>query len=501
MSQLQAFSLRPYHSMQFLNSPVQHRVLAFLLLMSLMLAMFVGMIWRNLHHFNTVFSHVNYSHSVQHASVALQKTLIDYLIKVSPLVEPESLLPTIETLSGTVVELNVLFAESGFLAENTAANMTIVKTILDEWQRPGGSEKQERLISALNLLSDTLDNELGQREKLLGEISADTQTELDLAAITFVVIVVVAFGFFYRRILHPLHDLRLLLQRLTEGNFTRITTDHLDPLLLPVFNSYNDMVSHLAELEEAKRLYAQSLQREVRLATQALLEQQASLARAERLAAVGEVAAELAHEIRNPLAGIQIAFSNLRREIDNSDQHARMELIGNELKRLGHLLNDLLSQSRHVPEAADDIDIAMLIRDLAALTRYQIAETICLEVAVPMSLKAHLPSGGLRQALLNLILNAADALEGSAGAIRVVAAQDTEGLRIEVIDDGPGFSRELLEQGIRPFRTTRQRGTGLGLSMVQRYAKETGGSISLRNMVPHGACVSLLWPILLKESH
>ncbi|MGR8951426.1 MAG: histidine kinase dimerization/phospho-acceptor domain-containing protein, partial [Gammaproteobacteria bacterium] len=95
---------------------------------------------------------------------------------------------------------------------------------------------------------------------------------------------------------------------------------------------------------------------------------------------VGEVAAELAHEIRNPLAGIQIAFSNLRREINNPEQNARMELIGNELKRLGHLLNDLLNQSRHAPEAADDIDIAMLIRDLAALTRYQIAEDIRLEV-------------------------------------------------------------------------------------------------------------------------
>lgn len=469
--------------------------------MSLMLAMFIGMIWRNLHHFNTVFSHVNYSHSVQHASVALQTSLINYLIKVSPLVEAESLRPTIEALSDTVVELNALFAESGFLAENTAANMAIVKAILDEWPQPGGSEKQERLISALNLLSDTLDNELGQREKLLGEISQDTQTELDLASVTFVAIVVVAFGFFYRRILHPLHDLRLLLQRLTEGNFTRITTDHLDPLLLPVFNSYNDMVSHLAELEEAKRLYAQSLQREVRLATQALLEQQASLARAERLAAVGEVAAELAHEIRNPLAGIQIAFSNLRREINNPEQHDRMELIGNELKRLGHLLNDLLNQSRHVPEIADDIDIAMLIRDLAALTRYQVAEAIRLDVVAESPLQAHIPAGGLRQAVLNLILNAADALEGRAGTIRVEAAKSAEGIRIDVLDDGPGFSRELLEQGIRPFRTTRQRGTGLGLTMVQRFVKDTGGSIRLTNRAPHGACVSLFLPVMDQESH
>ncbi|MGR8952730.1 MAG: sensor histidine kinase, partial [Gammaproteobacteria bacterium] len=276
---------------------------------------------------------------------------------------------------------------------------------------------------------------------------------------------------------------------------------HLDPLLLPVFKSYNDMVSHLAELEETKRVYAQSLQREVRLATQALLEQQASLARAERLAAVGEVAAELAHEIRNPLAGIQIAFSNMRREIDQPEQQARMELIGNELKRLGHLLNDLLNQSRHVPEAAADVDIALLIRDLAALTRYQIAEAIRLETAVRASLQAHLPEAGLRQALLNLILNAADALEGRAGTIRLTAEHSGAGLRIDVVDDGPGFSQELLEHGIRPFRTTRQRGTGLGLTMVQRFVKETGGRIRLQNQTPHGACVSLFWPVIAEESH
>ncbi len=125
------------------------------------------------------------------------------------------------------------------------------------------------------------------------------------------------------------------MQRLTEENYTPITTDHLDPLLLPVFNSYNEMVKHLAELEEANRLHAQSLQQEVRLATQALLEQQHSLARADRLAVIGELAAELAHEIRNPLAGIQIAFSNFRRETDDIDQLERLDLIDSELKTDG----------------------------------------------------------------------------------------------------------------------------------------------------------------------
>jgi signal transduction histidine kinase len=247
-------------------------------------------------------------------------------------------------------------------------------------------------------------------------------------------------------------------------------------------------------LEDAKRLYAQSLQREVRLATQALLEQQYSLARAERLAAIGEVAAELAHEIRNPLAGIQMAFTNLRREIDDQQQCERMELIGSELKRLAVLLSDMLNQSRHTPEAASDFNAAVLINDLVTLTRYQIPEIVQLEVDIPPRLPVHLPESGLRQALLNLILNAADALEGCSGLIRVTAHTDNRGLHLNVIDNGPGFAQDMLDYGIRPFRTSRSRGTGLGLAMVQRFVKNSGGTIKLANKRPHGACVTVILP-------
>jgi signal transduction histidine kinase len=254
------------------------------------------------------------------------------------------------------------------------------------------------------------------------------------------------------------------------------------------------MVNHLADLEDANRLHAQSLQQEVRLATQALLEQQYSLARAERLAAIGEVAAELAHEIRNPLAGIQMAIHNLRHEITSSDQLDRLDLINAELKRMTKLLNDMLDQSRHLPEVSTSLDLKRLIQDLVTLTRYQIAESIHLEIDVPYPLQVHLPESGIRQALLNLILNAADALEGDPGTICIKVYTEKQGLCIDVMDDGSGFSRDMLEHGIRPFHTSRKRGTGLGLSMVQRFVKDVGGTISLTNQLTHGACVSLLLP-------
>jgi signal transduction histidine kinase len=154
----------------------------------------------------------------------------------------------------------------------------------------------------------------------------------------------------------------------------------------------------------------------------------------------------------------------------------------------------MLDQSRHSPELATVFDVRTLIRDLVALTRYQIAEAINLEVDVPYALPVHLPESGIRQALLNLILNAAEALEGNRGTICIKARNDKQGLRIDVQDDGIGFSKDMLEHGIRPFRTSRQRGTGLGLAMVQRFVKDVDGTIILTNQPTHGACVSILLP-------
>ncbi len=468
--------------------PARRRGLAFLGLLLLALAILGGMIWRNAHHFETVFSYVNYSHSIQNVSVGLQQSLIEHLTETVPESHPEALSKTLE-------EMDALMMDNRYLSAATRTSLETVRAMLVGVASLKKDEQHNHLLTALKLMSETLDNETLQREELLEDISRDTQTELYIALAIFSGILVVAFLFLRLRILHPLNDLRDLLEHLTEENFTPITTDHLDPLLLPVFISYNEMVKHLAELEDANRLHAQSLQHEVRLATQALLEQQYSLARADRLAAIGEVAAELAHEIRNPLAGIQMAILNLRREIDDIDQLERLDLINAELKRMARLLNDMLNQSRHSPEVSTEFDIRILIFDLVALTRYQINDAISLEIDAPFTLPVHLPESGIRQALLNLILNAAEALEGKPGVICIKAYKDKRGLHIEVQDDGLGFSRDMLEHGIRPFRTSRQRGTGLGLAMVQRFVKDVGGTISLTNKPTHGACVCLLLPI------
>lgn len=467
--------------------PVKVRGLTFLGLLLLALGVLSGMMWWNLHRFESVLSYVNYSHRIQNLSISLQQTLIEHLT------EPHSAFPT-AIFKETMLDMEALTSDKAHLSKNIRKSLQTVNQLLADIENVDQLEKNTRLIRALEVMSKNLDDEALKREELLQDISKTTRTELFMASGIFAVLIVLALLFLRHRILHPLHDLRRLLERLAQENFTPITTEHLDPLLMPVFNSYNDMVKRLAELEEAKRLHAQSLQYEVRLATHALLEQQASLARAERLAAVGEVAAELAHEIRNPLAGIQMAFANFRREIEEPEQLERLDMINGELKRITVLLNDMLDQSRHHPEAAANFNIVTLLRDLVSLTRYQISTAIELEVTVSAELIVHLPESMVRQALLNLLLNAADAIGQQTGKIVLSVNCQPQELIISVSDDGVGFPQEMLEYGIRPFRSSRQRGTGIGLAMVQRFVKSIGGSLKLSNQSPHGATVSLILP-------
>lgn len=241
-------------------------------------------------------------------------------------------------------------------------------------------------------------------------------------------------------------------------------------------------------------MYAESLEAEVRVATRTLLEQQSSLSRAERLAAVGELAAGIAHELRNPLAGIQMSCVNLRSEVDDPDQAARLDLIIQELKRMARLLTELLEQSKQAPAPSKACDVSGLVRELVALTRYQIPAQIELSYAVPETLVCSLAESSLRQVLLNLVLNAAQAIDHRSGCIRITASRDTDWLYVRVLDDGPGFTEELLRGGVRPFVTGRTQGTGLGLAIVQRTMRECGGQLKLSNRSPRGACVTLQLP-------
>jgi len=327
------------------------------------------------------------------------------------------------------------------------------------------------------------------------EQQAESQLRLELAApLAILAVGVVLIPITRQRIIKPLNAFGRQLTRLAEGRFTPAPLDEVDPLVLPLHRNFNELVRRLREYEAVNEARTASLEQEVRSATRALLEQQRTLARSERLAATGELAASVAHELRNPLAGIQMTLSNLRAELQDPELIERIDLVINEVIRLTRLLNELLDKSRHAPEPPRPVDLASLVGDMLAVTRCQVAPEVHLESRIPPDLSCRLPQDRLRQALLNLLLNAATALPDTGGTVTVSAARENDRIHITVSDDGPGFPAELLQSGIRPFFSTREGGTGLGLPMVRRFARDVGGEFTLANRQPHGACATLLLP-------
>ena len=371
-----------------------------------------------------------------------------------------------------------------------------LRALRERLAQPGA--KGVELAESLTLIAEVGRSSHAQQAALLARLERQNTVQLRLemaAPLALLSVAILLIPVARQRIIKPLNAFAHQLARLADGEFTPAPLDErVDPFLLPLHRQFNELAGRLQELEAAHRAHEESLHAKVRAATGQLLDQQRSLARAERLAATGELAASVAHELRNPLAGLQMTLHNLRAELHDAELIERVDLMIQEVARLARLLNEILDAARHAPEPARPIQLAGLVDEILALTRYQLAAEVRLESRVDPALICRLPQDRLRQALLNLILNAASALGEAGGAVRIDADAAGRTVRIAVSDDGPGFPAELLDGGIRPFFSTRERGTGLGLAMVRRFARDVGGSVELANVEPHGARVTLVLP-------
>jgi signal transduction histidine kinase len=371
------------------------------------------------------------------------------------------------------------------------------QNLLDAGDRP----PRDALQRGVTLLHEALVAENRAHASLLEGVRAQARLEQRLAAAALILIPLAAVLVLFllrRRFLLPLGNVNTLLTRLArvddaQGEFAPARVADVDPVLEPLIANYNHMVTRLARLEAEQKARQASLEAEVRTATRELLAHSRSLAEAERLAAVGEMAASLAHELRNPLAGIQLALANLRQELDDEDACLRLELIGAELRRMTDLMNGLLDQARLAPEAASQVDLAHTVAEVSALARYQAPAGVVFELDIPADLRCPLPENRLRQSLLNLLLNAAQAMPDG-GAVRLRARLEGNSLEICVADQGAGFPDAMLRGGVRPFVSSRAGGTGLGLASVRRFAQDLGGTLRLDNLAPQGARVTLLLP-------
>ena len=205
------------------------------------------------------------------------------------------------------------------------------------------------------------------------------------------------------------------------------------------------------------------------------------LAEGERLAALGQMAATVAHEVKNPLSAIKSIAQVMSEDEGLKTEHARdLSLIVGETNRLSNSVTQLLSFAGKTPPASVPCRAEELLRSVAGLFRADANER---KIALQSSSVGDVGLDGiqtaaLRDALSNLLLNALQATPAG-GHVTIESFCDSAIIQFSVSDSGPGIAAELEARIWEPFFTTRQRGTGLGLAIVRKRMEEAGGTARL----------------------
>jgi len=226
------------------------------------------------------------------------------------------------------------------------------------------------------------------------------------------------------------------------------------------------------------------------------------LVRSEKLAALGQLVAGVAHELNNPLTGIMGYAELLGEEAQSEISGKRIHKLANEGRRMKRIVDGLLRFARQSNPATRSGDLEAALRDVIHLREYYFRKlSIYLETHVEPDLPAvGIGEDELKQVLLNILSNAVDAVEESAKReIRIRATRQSNTVVVQFEDSGPGFAE--LGRALDPFYTTKPvgKGTGLGLSICYGILQECGGEISLANKEPYGACVTLEFPVAVSQ--
>lgn len=266
-----------------------------------------------------------------------------------------------------------------------------------------------------------------------------------------------------------------------------------DTDLAAILQAYHGVTERLKRSHDA-------LAREVCRLREELHEKNKALLRRERLSALGEMAAGVAHEIRNPLGGIGLYASLLERDL--SDRPRQLDItrrISAGVRNLDGIVSDILAFAGDAEPNRQAVSMGEIL-DSALVQTAPRADALGVEIDVDSSVRLHsvcCDPAQIERALINLILNALDSV-GERGHVWIRSQRKKSGggpFSIVIEDDGPGIDPEQLHRVFDPFFTTKDTGTGLGLAIVHRIAESNGGCIRAGNRSGGGAAFVLSLPL------
>ncbi|MBL8601689.1 MAG: HAMP domain-containing protein [Myxococcales bacterium] len=313
-----------------------------------------------------------------------------------------------------------------------------------------------------------------------------------------------------RWIVRPIESLTRTAERVAEGNREVRAPERGAAEVLRASMAFNRMTEQLVAHEAQLAARVAELER----TTRELRAAQEQAARNERLATVGRLSAGIAHEVGNPLAAI-VGLAEVLREggLEEAEVTDFSQRIGHEARRIHRTVRELLDYARASPRSASDDDHAAEVADaVEQVVRLLEPQKTLRGVRFVRSIEAELPrvavaTDRLVQVLLNLSLNAGDALRNAGrarGTITFSAALVEGRVVIEVADDGPGIAEKLRDKVFEPFFTTKPtgEGTGLGLATSAAIVEQAGGALSLKASAEGdaGACFVISLPTLKATS-
>lgn len=243
-----------------------------------------------------------------------------------------------------------------------------------------------------------------------------------------------------------------------------------------------------SEVEEKNRLLAESVARERQLEAEAL--------RRNRLAAMGEMAAMVAHEVRNPLGAMELFTGLLLQDLQDRPECLRLtRQIARSIGDLNHLVTNLLEFTRSPAATATTVECCSLMDDVL---RYVVDLTADVAIEIERAYAAPAVSAAadphlLRPVVLNVVRNAVQAMPDG-GWLRIAIAGDGTTTRIAIADSGPGIAAADREAIFRPFYTTRKKGTGLGLAVVRELVAAMHGTLTVDSEPGAGATFTVHLP-------
>ncbi|MGH7628658.1 MAG: ATP-binding protein [Gemmatimonadales bacterium] len=241
--------------------------------------------------------------------------------------------------------------------------------------------------------------------------------------------------------------------------------------------------------------------------TQQLDRAQTQLVQSGKLASIGEMAAAVAHGMRNPLASLRASAQLARRHPDSPAAREQLDAIVEEVDRLDRRISHLLSFARPAPYRPLVERLPQLVEGLLPSFTEQLRER---KIELRMALPADLPEVRvdpmqLEQTVVEIVSNAIDAMP-SGGILTVSGREERAGtggrgreVLLEIRDTGPGIAPEVMPQVCEPFFTTRAEGTGLGLAIAKRYVEQNGGALEIESRVGEGTAVRLHLPALAAQ--